>query len=127
MIKCFKKSIQHDINEINAKFTTFLSELNFEKNNSETTKSPTTPTATSQHHTSSTWWPATPNMTMKLYTRQNKANSDELPDRIFIKRNSLLTEMFRINHVRTIRHIFMSIILVLALHVISTDLMEKGT
>ena len=65
------------------------------------------------------------NMTTKAYATTDSKNS--LPDRIYIKRNSLLTEMFKLNHIRTIRHIFISIMIVLALQVIFNDLMEKGT
>jgi hypothetical protein len=66
------------------------------------------------------------NMTTKMYASNNSGSGDELPERIYIKRNSLLTEMFRIVHVRTIRHIFISIMIVLALQVIFTDIAEKG-
>jgi hypothetical protein len=34
--------------------------------------------------------------------------------------------IFKITHIRTIRHIFISIMIVLALHVIFSDLMDKG-
>jgi hypothetical protein len=66
------------------------------------------------------------NMTTKMYASNKAGGGDELPERIYIKRNSLLTEMFRIVHVRTIRHIFISIMIVLALQVIFTDIAEKG-
>ncbi|RNA08175.1 sterol O-acyltransferase 1-like isoform X2, partial [Brachionus plicatilis] len=65
------------------------------------------------------------NMTTKAYTTEN--SKDSLPDRVFIKRNSLLTEMFKQNHIRTIRHIFISIMIILALQVIVSDLVENGS
>lgn len=64
------------------------------------------------------------NMTTKMYS--TTSNKKELPERIFIKRNSLLTDMFHISHIRTIRHIFVSIMLVLALQKFFSDLMENG-
>lgn len=56
----------------------------------------------------------------------SKTGDSELRERVFIRRNSLLTQMFKITHVRTIRHIFISIMIILALHVIFSDLMDKG-
>jgi sterol O-acyltransferase len=64
------------------------------------------------------------NMTTKMYAQ--KTNNDELPERIFVKRNSLLTEMFKINHIRTIRNIFTSIMIVVALQVVFDDLIDSG-
>lgn len=64
------------------------------------------------------------NMTTKAYSTEN--SKDSLPDRIFVKRNSLLTEMFKQNHIRTIRHIFISIMIILALQVFVSDLVETG-
>lgn len=63
-------------------------------------------------------------MTTKMYSKNSQPNS--LPDRIYIQRESLLTELFKISHVRTIRNIFISIMIILALQVIVNDLMEKG-
>ena len=70
------------------------------------------------------WSPATLDMTTKMY--QKSTIKDELPDRVYIKRNSLLTEMFKTTHIRTIRHIFTSIMVILALQVVTNDLIEKG-
>ncbi len=69
-----------------------------------------------------TWSPM--NMTTKMYGKST--GPDALPDRVYIKRESLLTELFKVNHVRTIRNIFISIMIILALQVIVNDLMEKG-
>ena len=82
------------------------------------------PTNGKQSITKTDPW-ASLNMTTKSYTTA-KASPDELPDRIFVKRNSLLTEMFKINHIRTIRNIFTSIMIFLALQVVFDDLMNEG-
>ena len=63
------------------------------------------------------------NMTTKMYAQKT---NDELPERIFVKRNSLLTEMFKINHIRTIRNIFTSIMIMVALQVVFDDLINSG-
>ncbi len=64
------------------------------------------------------------NMTTKMYGKT--LGPDVLPDRIYIRRESLLTEMFKITHVGTIRNIFISIMIILGLQVIVNDLMDKG-
>ena len=61
-------------------------------------------------------------MITKSYTK----GAQGLPDRIFIRRNSLLTELFKIEHVRTIRNIFISIMTVLALQVLLNEFLENG-
>ena len=67
------------------------------------------------------------NMTTKAYSKAGaSASSNELPDRIYIQRNSLLTEMLTITDIRTIRHIFISIMIVLGLQVVFNDVAEKG-
>lgn len=69
------------------------------------------------------------NMTTKAYSKAAGAvgaSSDELPDRIYVPRNSLLTEMLTITDIRTIRHIFISIMIVLGLQVVFSDVVDKG-
>lgn len=65
------------------------------------------------------------NMTTKMYKKSEDPNG--LPDRIYTTRNSLLTEMFKISHIGTIRNIFISGMMMLALQVMVNDLMEKGS
>jgi hypothetical protein len=79
---------------------------------------------TSEHRQTPVWSSKTLNMTTKMYSKTNKP--DELPERLFAKRNSLLTEMLKISHVRTIRNIFISIMIVLALQVTFNYYTEKG-
>ena len=67
---------------------------------------------------------STVNMTTKMYQKSDDPNI--LPDRIYITRNSLLTELFKVNHIRTIRHIFISIMIIFALQVIVNDVAQKG-
>lgn len=64
-------------------------------------------------------------MITKMYKKYDDPNI--LPDRLYTTRNSLLTEMFKINHIGTIRNIFISGMMMIALQVMVNDLMEKGT
>ncbi|CAF0705986.1 unnamed protein product [Brachionus calyciflorus] len=106
------EKIQFELECLNRKINQFLLEI---KPKNDGQKSPTN---------GQNMWSSL-NMTTKAYSTSN--SKDSLPERIFIKRNSLLTEMFKLNHIRTIRHIFISIMIVLALQVIYNDLTEKGT
>lgn len=63
-------------------------------------------------------------MTTKMYKKSEDPNG--LPDRIYTTRNTLLTKMFKISHIGTIRNIFISRMMMLALQVMVNDLMEKG-
>lgn len=63
-------------------------------------------------------------MTTKMYKKSD--NPDALPDRIYTRRNSLLTELFQITHIRTIRNIFISIMIMFALQVMVNDVIQHG-
>ncbi|CAG5120643.1 unnamed protein product, partial [Candidula unifasciata] len=51
----------------------------------------------------------------------------ELPDKVFVTRRSVLTELFEISHIQTIYHIFVAILIVFSLNTILFDVLEKGT
>lgn len=53
-------------------------------------------------------------------------NAGELPDKQYVSRRSLLTELFEINHIRTIYHIFVAILILFSLNTIVYDLIETG-
>ena len=115
---------------INSRFNAFLKDLNEENDRKHSQQSYNFKNHNS-HRSSNNTSPLSMNMITKMYSKkktgdENNSNNNELPERIYIKRNSLLTEMFRISHFRTIRHIFISIMIVLALQVIYSDLTEKG-
>lgn len=113
----FLKQLQKELSEVNSKISQFLTDF------SKTSLRPNNGKQMSKPDMSNPW--AFLNMTTKSYTAA-KAGPDDLPDRIFVKRNSLLTEMFKINHIRTIRNIFTSIMLLLALQVLFDELMDQG-
>ncbi|XP_071108604.1 sterol O-acyltransferase 1-like isoform X1 [Haliotis cracherodii] len=50
----------------------------------------------------------------------------DLPDKVFVNRRSVLTELFEINHIRTIYHIFVAILVVFSLNTIIFDWVEQG-
>lgn len=109
--------LQTEINDVNSKLNDFFTDL------SRTAFRPNGNKLNHEKQTTNSWTALSLNMTTKMY---QKSNTDELPDRIYVKRNSLLTEMFKISHIRTIRNIFTSIMIVLALQVVFDDLMNEG-
>ncbi len=102
--------MHEDIVKISTKFNSFLNELN-EINNKETKSILIGNLSPGK----------TLNMVTKMYSNKKNDGDFELPERVYLKRNSLLTEMLRISHFRTIRHIFISIMIILALQVIYID------
>ncbi|KAJ8313682.1 hypothetical protein KUTeg_008243 [Tegillarca granosa] len=66
------------------------------------------------------------------FTGINFANSNkkkklgELPDKEFINRRSVLTDLFEISHVKTIFHIFVAILIVFSLNTIVYDIINEG-
>jgi hypothetical protein len=50
-----------------------------------------------------------------------------LPEKQFLARNSLLTDLFRIKHIRTIYHIFIAMLIILFLNTVIYDLVDTGT
>ncbi|CAF1214273.1 unnamed protein product [Rotaria sp. Silwood1] len=55
-----------------------------------------------------------------------KKKSSAFPTKIFRMRSSILTELLEVSHIRSIRQIFVSILVLLVLQVAITDLFEKG-
>ena len=56
-----------------------------------------------------------------------KRSSSAFPTKIFRMRLSILTELLEVSHIRSIRQIFISILVILFSQVALTDLFEKGT
>ncbi|KAK7447324.1 hypothetical protein BaRGS_00040209 [Batillaria attramentaria] len=56
-----------------------------------------------------------------------KRNNGELPDKIFVHRRSVLTELLESSHIQTIYHIFVAILIVFSLNTLVYDWVEKGT
>lgn len=112
------KNLYNDLANINSKFDTFLKDLNSQENQFNVIRKRSPQSS-----------PLDLNMVTKMYARKKNDNANgenELPERVYLKRNSLLTEMFRISHFRTIRHVFITIMIMLALQVIYNDWAESG-
>ncbi|XP_071439772.1 sterol O-acyltransferase 1 [Hetaerina americana] len=62
----------------------------------------------------------------KYRNRTMAKKTGALPEKQFLPRNSLLTDLFEIKHIKTIYHIFMSILILLFLNAIVCDLVEYG-
>jgi hypothetical protein len=112
------KSLKTEIENLSSKLNQLLLELN-KKNLDE--KIDKKANLSENPHI---WSSSSLNMITKMYSKSD--NKDGLPDRVFFRRNSLLTEMLKISHVKTIRNIFISIMIILALQVASNDINEKG-
>jgi len=56
-----------------------------------------------------------------------KKKSSPFPTKIFRMRSSILTELLEVSHIRSIRQIFISILVIVFLQVAITDLFELGT
>jgi len=57
----------------------------------------------------------------------NKRTSTVFPIKIFRMRSSILTELLKVSHIRSIRQIFIAILVIVVLQVAITDLFELGT
>ena len=58
---------------------------------------------------------------------ENKRTSSVFPTKIFRMRSSVLTELLEVSHIRSIRQIFIAILVIVVLQVAITDLFELGT
>jgi hypothetical protein len=56
-----------------------------------------------------------------------KKTSSAFPTKVFRMRSSILTELLEVSHIRSIRQIFISILVIVFLQVAITDLFELGT
>ncbi|VDD82153.1 unnamed protein product [Mesocestoides corti] len=56
-----------------------------------------------------------------------KSRSDNwLPEKKFVHRNSVLTDLFKISHIETVYHIFVAVLLIFTLNTVLSDVVEKG-
>jgi hypothetical protein len=60
-------------------------------------------------------------------TTDIKKSSSAFPTKTFRMRPSILTELLEVSHIRSIRQIFISILVIVFLQVAITDLFELGT
>ncbi|XP_074659023.1 sterol O-acyltransferase 1-like isoform X1 [Tubulanus polymorphus] len=58
--------------------------------------------------------------------RRKRGKNGELPDKEFVSRQSILTELLEIDHIRTIYHIFVAILIVFSLNTVVYDIFENG-
>lgn len=65
----------------------------------------------------------------KSSTPENrKRRSDgKLPDKVFVARNSLLTDLFEVKHIKTIYHIFLVILIIMFLNTVVHDFVDRGS
>ncbi|XP_039302872.1 sterol O-acyltransferase 1 [Solenopsis invicta] len=58
---------------------------------------------------------------------RDKNKKDELPDKEFLARNSLFTDLFEVSHIRTVYNLFMVIFILLFINTVAFDIMDSGT
>ncbi|CAF1641863.1 unnamed protein product [Adineta ricciae] len=56
-----------------------------------------------------------------------KRSSSAFPTKVFRMRSSIMTELLEVSHIKSIRQIFISILVLLVFQVALTDIFEKGT
>ncbi|KAL6424093.1 hypothetical protein ACFW04_009763 [Cataglyphis niger] len=65
---------------------------------------------------------------MDIYRdKRHSGKKDKLPDKEFLPRNSIFTNLFKIKHIRTVYNVFLVILILLCLNTILSDIMESGT
>ncbi|CAF0868416.1 unnamed protein product, partial [Didymodactylos carnosus] len=84
-------------NEVNERFSEFKNDLDFQQ---QPTKS--------------------------VIGNSSKLGRSPVEDRIFLQRNSLLTDLFEVSHIRSIRNIFSAILILFISQVTINDLIENG-
>ncbi|XP_043268457.1 sterol O-acyltransferase 1 [Venturia canescens] len=64
----------------------------------------------------------------RLYSdKRKRVESGILPEKEFIRRNSVLTDLYEIKHFRTIYNIFVMILIVILLHTVIHDVLHTGS
>lgn len=58
--------------------------------------------------------------------KKRKLPCGSLLEKEFVARNSLLTDLFEINHFQTIYHIFIAILILLFMNTVTEDIVDKG-
>lgn len=58
---------------------------------------------------------------------RKKKERGELPDKVFVARRSMLTELLEISHIKSIYHIFIAILIIFSLNTVIMDIIEKGS
>ena len=58
--------------------------------------------------------------------RKKKSPCGSLPQKEFLARNSLLTDLFEVSHIQTIYHIFIAILILLFMNTMIEDVIDKG-
>lgn len=57
---------------------------------------------------------------------RKRRTDGKLPDKVFVARNSLLTDLFEVKHIKTIYHIFLVILIIMFLNTVVHDFVDRG-
>ncbi|XP_011695297.1 PREDICTED: sterol O-acyltransferase 1-like isoform X2 [Wasmannia auropunctata] len=63
----------------------------------------------------------------KYRDKRSSGKKDTLPEKEFLERDSLLTDLFKIPHIRTVYNLFVMILIILLFKILASDIMESGT
>jgi sterol O-acyltransferase len=58
--------------------------------------------------------------------RSKSERNGELKERVFVHRESVLTELFKMNHMKAIKNFFISILIIVCLQAVLSDYVHKG-
>lgn len=58
---------------------------------------------------------------------RKRRTDGKLPDKVFMARNSLLTDLFEVKHIKTIYHIFLVILIIMFLNTVVHDFVDRGS
>lgn len=67
------------------------------------------------------------NLIIFYYLNRKSSKCGKLPEKQFLVRNSLLTDLFEIKHIRTIYHIFVVILIIFFIHTTIYDIVDTGS
>lgn len=62
-----------------------------------------------------------------VFVVRKSSKEGSLPDKQFLMRNSLLTDLFKIKHIKTIYHIFIVILIILFINTAIYDIVDTGS
>ncbi|XP_062557543.1 sterol O-acyltransferase 1-like [Armigeres subalbatus] len=61
-----------------------------------------------------------------FFNKRKRRRNEWLPDKEFVTRNSLLTDLFEVKHIKTIYYIFVTTLIVLLLNTVVYDFIDRG-
>jgi hypothetical protein len=130
------KILKSDFNKFNSNFSNFLSDVLSNESIKHVSNTNVWNYSTKQYESQTKSVAYSSRNSMHMMTgpdlkthfsvsKLERRSDDTLPERVFVKRNSLLTDMFKLADIRTIRHVFITILIILMIQVYTSDTLGK--